>query len=132
MSNTGKPPRAPKSVPLPPASPEEQERWKAAARMESCSMAEFQRRALNERAQNVIHPGSRVLGGIVESVGRILTGKPVITNPVKQEKMCICGHSIFRHVTFGSNDTLRGSCGGATCNCVKFREAEGRLLPSKA
>lgn len=124
--------KTPKSVPLPPASPEEQERWKAAARMEAVSMTEFQRRALNERTQNVLHPGSRILGGVVESVGRMLAGKPVITNPLEPEKMCICGHASSRHVTFGSLGGPRGSCGSAICDCRKFRQVEGRSLGPKA
>ncbi len=125
------PPKTPKSVPLPPASPEEQERWKAAARMEAVSLTEFQRRALNERAQNVIHPGSRMLGGIVESVSRLMTGKPVIVNPLVTERMCACGHPETRHVQYGGYE-LRGSCGSALCNCAKYSPVQGRSLLPKA
>jgi len=128
-------PKTPKSVPLPPASPEEQERWKAAARMEAVSMTEFQRRALNERTQNVLHPGSRMLGGIVESISRMMTGKPVITNPMNpltsEGSMCECGHTQKRHAQYGGNPSY-GSCGHFLCECKKFSPGQGRSLGPKA
>lgn len=126
------PPKTPKSVPLPPANPEEQERWKAAARMEGVSLVEFQRRSLNERAQNVLHPGSRMLGGVVESVGRMLAGKPVITNPLTPEAgFCACGHPQRLHVQYGGNPSY-GSCGHFLCECKKFSPGQGRSLSPKA
>lgn len=96
----------------------ELETWKLAAKEEGVSLDEFRRRAMNERALHVLSPGSRLLGGIVESVGKLLQKEPVI----QVLDICRCGHERRLHVAYGSDgsNSNRGSCGRALCDCRKY------------
>ena len=107
----------------------ELETWERAAKAEGCTLSEFKRRAINERAYHVLNPGTRLLHGIFEGVARIVEKKPVL----ELEKFCMCGHSIAHHPAVSGTD-LHGSCGVPTCNCTKFQERKilGRKEERKA
>ena len=102
------------------ATPEEIERWQRAAKVEGVTYQEFTRRAMQERASNILSPGNRLLGGIFESTVRLLAKQPVI----EAEKFCQCGHSRHHHAARSGSDVRAGSCGNPHCNCKRFVEGK--------
>jgi len=96
---------------------EEKDRWKRAAQMEGISVAEFKKRAANDRADKILDP----FKGVVSGLAKGLVGALIRELPAAQEKICVCGHSQRDHLGISSG-SKNGSCGRATCDCRKFSE----------